>query len=100
MTTPVWHRLGIAEVFDRLGTRPEGLNDTEVADRLSRGRNEIVRQKAISPGQLLLKQFANYFILVLLFAAVLAFSVSFLPGESGRRLTAYFILGIIASVPG
>jgi Ca2+-transporting ATPase len=99
-TTPVWHRLGIAEVFDRLGTRPEGLNDTEVVDRLSRGRNEIVRQKAISPGQLLLKQFANYFILVLLFAAVLASSVSFLPGESGRRLTAYFILGIIAVSAG
>ena len=44
---------------------------------------------------MLLKQFANYFILVLLFAAILAFAVSFLPGESGRRLTAYFILGII-----
>jgi Ca2+-transporting ATPase len=44
---------------------------------------------------LLLKQFANYFIFVLFFAAILAFTVSYLPGESGRRLTAYFILGII-----
>jgi Ca2+-transporting ATPase len=44
---------------------------------------------------LLLKQFVNYFIFVLLFAAILAFVVSYLPGESGRRLTAYFILGII-----
>ena len=44
---------------------------------------------------LLLKQFANFFILVLLFAAILAFVVSYLPGESGRRLTAFFILGII-----
>jgi Ca2+-transporting ATPase len=43
----------------------------------------------------LLKQFANYFIFVLLFAAALAFGVSYLPGESGRRLTSYFILGII-----
>ena len=31
-----------------------------------------------------------------MFAAALAYAVSFLPGESGRRLTAFFILGIIA----
>jgi Ca2+-transporting ATPase len=79
-----------------LGTRLEGLTDQEVADRLAQhGRNEIIRRKLISPWKLLLKQFANYFIFVLLFAAILAFSVSFLPGENGRRLTAYFILGII-----
>ena len=79
-----------------LETRPEGLTDAEVTDRLAQhGRNEIIRRKPISPWRLLLKQFANYFIFVLLFAAILAFTVSYLPGESGRRLTAYFILGII-----
>jgi Ca2+-transporting ATPase len=35
-------------------------------------------------------------VLVLLFAAALAFAVSYMPGESGRRLTAFFILGIAA----
>ena len=96
MTSPAWHILDIPEVTRQLGTRLEGLTDQEVADRLAQhGRNEIIRRKPISPWRLLLKQFANYFIFVLLFAAILAFSVSFLPGESGRRLTAYFILGII-----
>jgi P-type Ca2+ transporter type 2C len=96
MTTPAWHTLGIQEVLKQLGTHPEGLTDTEVPDRLAHsGRNEITRRKPVSPWRLLLKQFANYFILVLLFAAILAFTVSFLPGESGHRLTAYFILGII-----
>lgn len=96
MTTTAWHSLTLPEVFDQLSSRPEGLSDSEAAYRLLGGRNEIARKKAISPGRLLLKQFINYFILVLLFAAMLAFSVSFFPGESGRRLTAYFILGIIA----
>ena len=96
MTAPDWHSLGITDVFERLGSRRDGLADAEVADRLAQtGRNEIVRRKPVSPLRLLLKQFANYFIFVLLFAAILAFAVSFLPGESGRRLTAYFILGII-----
>ncbi len=96
MTSPVWHTLVISDVLARLGTRLEGLTEKEVADRLAHsGRNEIVRRKPINPWRLLLKQFVNYFIFVLLFAAVLAFVVSYLPGESGRRLTAYFILGII-----
>jgi P-type Ca2+ transporter type 2C len=91
-----WHDLGVKDVFSQLDARPEGLTATEAIDRLGRfGRNEIARHKPVSPLRLLLKQFANYFILVLLFAAGLAYVVSFLPGESSRRLTAYFILGII-----
>ncbi len=96
MTTIAWHNLNILEIYGKLKTRPEGLNDPEVVDRLAEfGRNEIFRRKPISPWRLLLKQFVNYFIFVLLFAAMLAFAVSYLPGESGRRLTGYFILGII-----
>ena len=96
MIKPPWHTLEIQEIYGQLGTRPEGLNEAEVTDRLAQsGRNEITRRKPVSPWRLLFKQFVNYFILVLLFAAILAFAVSFLPGESGRRLTAYFILGII-----
>jgi P-type Ca2+ transporter type 2C len=91
-----WHDSSIMDVFKQLDACPDGLLETEVADRQARfGRNEIIRHKPISPLQLLFKQFANYFIVVLLFAAILAYGVSFLPGESGRRLTAIFILGII-----
>jgi len=96
MTSPVWHKLDISAVITQQGTRLEGLTEKEAANRLAHsGRNEIIRRKPINPWRLLLKQFVNYFIFVLLFAAILAFVVSYLPGESGRRLTAYFILGII-----
>ena len=96
MATPAWHALGIQETLQQLGTPPEGLTPGEAAERMThQGRNEIIRRKPTSPWRLLLKQFTNYFIFVLLFAAILAFTVSYLPGESGRRLTAYFILGIL-----
>ncbi len=96
METQIWHHLGLTEVYRQLDTRPEGLTDAEVTDRLARlGRNEILRRKPVSPWILFFRQFANYFILVLLFAALLAFAVSFLPGESGRRLTGWFILAIV-----
>jgi Ca2+-transporting ATPase len=96
MTTPAWHALDIPDTYQQFGTRPEGLTEAEVSQHLAQsGRNEITRHKPVSPWKLLIKQFVNYFILALLFAAILAFAISFLPGESGRRLTAYFILGII-----
>jgi Ca2+-transporting ATPase len=96
MTLPEWHHLVFSDVIAQLGTRLEGLTEKEATNLLAHsGRNEIIRRKPINPWKLLLKQFVNYFIFVLLFAAILAFVVSYLPGESGRRLTAYFILGII-----
>ena len=96
MAPPTWHALGIPDILQQEGTRSEGLTAEEVTDRLTQyGRNEIIRRKPAGPGRLLIKQFTNYFIYVLFFAAILAFAVSHLPGESGRWLTAYFILGII-----
>jgi Ca2+-transporting ATPase len=93
----LWHSLSAEAVLKELDTQADGLTTAEAVARLERtGRNEIARRKPISPLRLLLKQFANFFVLVLLFAAGLAYGVSYLPGESGRRLTAFFILGIIA----
>jgi len=96
MATDSLHSLSVDEVLRRLGTRREGLTEEEAAERLRRyGRNEIQRRKPVSPIRLILQQFTDFFIIVLLFAAALAFAVSFVPGEADRRLTAYFILGII-----
>jgi P-type Ca2+ transporter type 2C len=92
-----WHSLAAEAVLRELDVQTDGLTSAEAAARLARaGRNEIARRKPVSPLRLLLKQFANFFVLVLLFASGLAYAVSFLPGQADRRLTAFFILGIIA----
>jgi Ca2+-transporting ATPase len=91
-----WHNLRLEDAFKLLDSRPLGLTEAEASDRLKQwGANQLQPRKPISPIKLFLKQFANYFILVLLFAAGLAYGVSFMPGQSDRKLTAYFILGII-----
>jgi Ca2+-transporting ATPase len=65
-----WHHLSIEETFQQLDTSIDGLASSETIIRLARtGRNEIVRRKPISPWRLLVKQFANFFVIVL-FAAV------------------------------
>ncbi len=97
MTSNDWHHLDVAATFNRLQTSGDGLTSTEAARRLDRtGRNEIARRRSTPAWRLLLKQFANFFVLILLFAAALAFAISFLPNEEGRRITAFFILGIVA----
>ena len=96
-TATPWHSLTADAVLRELNVETQGLTAAEASARLGRsGRNEIARRKPVSPLRLLLKQFANFFVLMLLFAAGLAYAVSYLPGESSRRLTAFFILGIIA----
>jgi P-type Ca2+ transporter type 2C len=91
-----WHSMSTDDALAKLTTSPDGLTQAEAANRLKTfGGNEILRHKPPSPLKLLFKQFANFFVLVLLFAAGLAYAVSFVPGESDRFLTAVFILGII-----
>ena len=97
MSSIAWHSLSVADALARLKSGARGLTSADAAARrLEFGANQIVRRKRVSPLRLLAKQFANFFVLVLLFAATLAYAVSFLPGEHSRRLTAFFILGIIA----
>jgi Ca2+-transporting ATPase len=97
MTSNNWHHLEVAATLNQLQTSADGLTSSEAARRLARtGRNEIARRKPIAAWRLLLKQFANFFVIILLFAAALAFAISALPNEESRRLTSFFILGIVA----
>jgi Ca2+-transporting ATPase len=91
-----WHSLTAEQAIEQLNARRQGLTEGEASERLKRyGSNLLEKRKPISPVKIFIRQFANFFILVLLFAAGLAFAVSYLPGQSERRLTAYFILVII-----
>jgi magnesium-transporting ATPase (P-type) len=65
-TATAWHSLATEAVLRELDVQSAGLTNAEAAARLIRtGRNEIARRKPVSPLRLLLKQFANFFILVL-----------------------------------
>ncbi len=96
-----WHERGIEETLKNLGARMEGITESEAQERLERyGKNEIIRGKPLTPLEIFLKQFSNFFVLILFFAAGLAYAVSFMPGEGDRFLTSLFILGIIAITIG
>ena len=72
-----WHALAVDDAAARLDTSPSaGLGDAEAARRLSEhGPNELAAAQSIAPWKLLLQQFKNVLILILLFAVGLSIAL-------------------------
>ncbi|RIK87662.1 MAG: ATPase [Planctomycetota bacterium] len=70
---PAWHELPADAVLSRLRTRLSGLSDEEAAERLaSYGPNELQAAGRASPWAILLEQFQNVLIVILLVAVALS----------------------------
>ncbi len=73
MQNSTWHTLPEDEVFVTLDTGPNGLSAAEAARRLEEtGPNEIQAAKRISAFEILLEQFKNILILILLGATIIS----------------------------
>ena len=91
---PPFHTMAPEQVLEALGTGPSGLDAEEAQARLERyGANELAAGKKISVWSILLRQFTNLLILILL----AAIAVSFFLGEN---LDAYVILAIVLACVG
>jgi Ca2+-transporting ATPase len=68
-----WHTLTQEAAFERLGSHPKGLTSDEAAERLLKaGPNEIQAARRISAWEILLEQFKNILILILLGATAIS----------------------------
>jgi Ca2+-transporting ATPase len=78
-----WHNLSISETLKQLNVEHnQGLSSKEINDRQqSYGRNIMEARKRKSLLMKFLSQFADFMIIVLIFAAIISFIVSFLDGE-------------------
>lgn len=78
-----------------------GLTSKEAEERLKKyGKNEIKREKKISPWKIFISQFASPIILLLIFAAILSFSVSYLKNESFFDSVLILIIVLAAGIAG
>ena len=70
---PEWHTLPVDVVLSHLHSAPEGLADVEVERRLARyGPNELEAADRVSPWAVLLGQFKNVLIIILLIATAIS----------------------------
>jgi Ca2+-transporting ATPase len=73
---PYWHTLPVEQAYARLETTRAGLSHAEAAHRLARyGPNELQTSRRVSPWVLLLQQFKNVLIIILLIATALSASL-------------------------
>jgi P-type Ca2+ transporter type 2C len=68
-----WHQLTVQQTFNSLGSNQDGLSSTLARERLLKdGPNELAEGKKKSIGGILLSQFKDVMILILLIAAVIS----------------------------
>jgi Ca2+-transporting ATPase len=66
-----WYQIGVKEIFEKLGTSENGLNEEEVRQRLLQyGPNKLAEEEKISRLKILLHQFTSPLIYILLIAGV------------------------------
>jgi Ca2+-transporting ATPase len=73
MQTKPWHTLTRDETYEKFITTPYGLTSVEAAKRLQEtGPNELQAVRRVSPWEILLEQFKNVLILILLGATAIS----------------------------
>ena len=85
----IWYGMSAAEVLSRLGSDRDGLSQAEAAERLEKyGYNQLEGDDSVSPLRLLLEQFKNLLIIILLIAVALS---AFL-GETTDAIVIFIII--------
>ncbi len=68
-----WHRLSVQETYESLGTNQDGLNTSNAREKLlTTGPNELEEGKKKSVASILLSQFKDVMILILMAAAIIS----------------------------
>lgn len=78
----VWHSMSEEEVLDALKTSRNGLSSEEAKRRLSEyGPNKLITKGGVNPLKILLNQFKDIFVLMLIAAVVISIAIAFAKPE-------------------
>src|SRR6266581_3721032 len=91
-----WHALRAEAVLQRLAASPLGLSSREARERLARvGPNELVQTARISPLRILLSQFTDVLVIVLIAAALISAALGLSQNETADLYDALLIIVIV-----
>jgi P-type Ca2+ transporter type 2C len=92
-----FHSMSGEEAMSRLGSSPGGLSREEAGKRLEEyGPNELTKQRTLSPWRLLLDQFKDLMVIVLIVAALISGTLALLKGSFEEWLDTIVIIVIVA----
>jgi Ca2+-transporting ATPase len=93
-----WHSTEHSEIFDQLDTSEEGLRDGQVERKLaSEGKNVIESGDDIHPLKILIDQFNDTLIYLLIAAMAISLGVGLLPGHEPEYIDAALIMLILVA---
>jgi len=79
-----WHAMSEEEVLEALGASRNGLSSEEARRRLiEHGPNKLITEGGISPLKILLNQFKDIFVLILIAAAIISVAMALAKPEGG-----------------
>jgi Ca2+-transporting ATPase len=91
-----WHDAPIEEVFEAVDSGHKGLSDRDASRRLEEyGPNEIREDEEISPLEIIIDQFRDFLIYLLIFAAIVSLAVGLFPGHEPEYVDATLIILIL-----
>ncbi|MEF8775668.1 MAG: cation-translocating P-type ATPase [Haloarculaceae archaeon] len=91
-----WHAKPDEEILESLETDRDGLSVEEAARRLEEyGPNQIRKGEEVSPLSILVSQFQDFLIYLLVLAALLSLAVGLLPGSKPNYVDAALIFAIL-----
>src|SRR3989449_6829094 len=91
-----WHALRPEAVLQRLESSPLGLTTRDSTTRLARvGPNELVQTTRISPLRILLTQFTDALVIVLIIAAIISAALGLAQNETSDLYDAILIIAIV-----
>ena len=90
-----WHAQPVEAVLERLHSGPQGLDPQEAAARLAReGPNELLQLAKVSRLRILLSQFLDVLVIILIIAAAISAALGIVKGDSAELYDA-ILIGII-----
>ncbi len=93
------YKESVLEIFKNLNTSRDGLSDEEAENRLLKyGENKLTEKKKESPFILLLKQFNDFMIILLIFASIFSAIISYVRNESYIDSIVIIVIVIINAV--
>jgi Ca2+-transporting ATPase len=91
-----WHSIPGEETLKRLNTRMNGLSEAEAAGRLEKfGKNEIALKRRISLLKILMDQFNDFLIFILIAAAIISAALGYAEHDEGYLFDSALIISIV-----
>lgn len=91
-----WHDRELEDIYEEKDSSSDGLSQEDAEERLETvGENAIQSGEEISPVQILISQFQDFLIYLLIGAALISIGVGFLPGHSPEYTDAALIFLIL-----